>query len=209
MKFVYVVVLFLLGAGCSSSLAFDLDNIDLDQVQSVYLLIYDSKYKKQDAKKSRFVLDVYVDGKLSPESRVISHKVSPGKLVDNPEPGKEPELTPEGKFHPTRMFEEYTSKQFGGKILGIFETGKMPFSIFFHKGFAIHGSRSTVNGKPASKGCVRQKVKDSKKVYRLVEAAIENTGLASSVTIDIRHTESDYVAKYRVPKKSSSVGQHR
>ena len=90
--------------------------------------------------------------------------------------------------------------EFGSKVLGIFETGKMPHSIFFHRGFAIHGSKSTVNGKPASNGCVRIKPKNAKKVYQLVEAAIENSGQLNSVTIKIKHTESNYVKIYRKPK---------
>lgn len=182
-----------------------IDQVDLSTVQSVGLHIYDTNRDLQDASKSKFVVNVFVNG-LARENYVTSYKVSPGMLVDNPTPGKEPELTPEGWFHPTpgRLYEEYVSGQFGQRVLGIFETGKMPFSIFFHNGFAIHGSRATVDGRPASKGCVRMKVTQAEKVFRLVEAAVANTGGDyTSVKIKIEDTEADYVARFRREEKSS------
>ncbi len=125
--------------------------------------------------------------------------ISPGKLVDDPKPGHAPELTPEGIFHPTKLFKHYVSKQFGGRFLGIIETGAMPNSIFFHEGFALHGSYNTVNGQPASKGCIRMKVRDSENLFAWVTESIANKGI-NSVTIDIRHTEESYIATYRKQK---------
>ncbi|NQZ01154.1 MAG: L,D-transpeptidase [Bdellovibrionales bacterium] len=196
----FLSILFLFSTISFSGLAeasINMDTYDFDAVESVYLLIYDQRTNRQNAAQSKFVMTVYVNG-IQRENIVDTFRVSPGKLVDDPEPGKEPELTPEGIFHPQRLEKDWVSNQFGGKVLGIFETGKMPNSIFFHRGFAIHGSRSTVNGKPASKGCVRLRVGKSEMVFALVEAAIENTRRMTSITIDIRHTEEAYVRDFRI-----------
>lgn len=188
-----------------SASASKIDSIDLNAITSVGLHIYDSQRHLQDASKSKFIINIFVNG-LNEENYVTSYVVSPGVLTSNPLPGREPELTPEGWFHPTpgRLYKKYVSGQFGQKVLGIFETGNMPFSIFFHSGFAIHGSRATVDGTPASKGCVRMKVRQAEKVFRLVQAAIQNTGGDyTSVQIKIEDTEADYVARFRRKQKAS------
>ncbi len=192
----------LIGLSSGLALANPMDKINLSNVRNVTVLIYDANRDYQNADRSKFRLAVWVNG-VSKADYVTQFTASVGKLIDNPERGKEPELTPEGVFYPSpgRLYEEYTSNQFGGRFLGIFETGGMPFSIFFHNGFAIHGSRSTVNGKPASKGCVRLRVRNAERLFKVVKAAIRNTGSHRSVRIEIRDTESNYVAVYRGPEK--------
>jgi lipoprotein-anchoring transpeptidase ErfK/SrfK len=58
-----------------------------------------------------------------------------------------------------------------------YEMAPMPWSVFFHGGFAVHGT-SAVNrlGRPASHGCVRLAPKNAKLFYQLVRASgNENT----------------------------------
>src|SRR3974390_3322004 len=56
--------------------------------------------------------------------------------------------TPSGTFHPERMELTWFSKEY--------YNSPMPHSIFFHGGFAIHGSYEiNALGGPASHGCIR------------------------------------------------------
>lgn len=56
--------------------------------------------------------------------------------------------TPTGKFKPVRMHRDWYSRKY--------DNAPMPHSIFFYKGYAIHGTNQTGRlGRPASKGCVR------------------------------------------------------
>jgi hypothetical protein len=46
----------------------------------------------------------------------------------------------------------------------------MPYSVFFHRGIAVHGTHATGRlGRPASHGCVRLHTSNAKKFYNLVE----------------------------------------
>jgi hypothetical protein len=173
-------------------------NTPLSQIKSVDVQIHNRNVGRS-AKDAKFELNVFING-YKKENFAATFTVSPGALIDNPKKGKEPELTPEGTFHPTRLERDYVSKQFGGKILGIFETGAMPYTIFFYNGFAIHGSAATVDGKPASKGCVRLRKANAKKLFDWVTAAINNSGSNKSVKIHIYHTESEAVKNYRREK---------
>lgn len=45
----------------------------------------------------------------------------------------------------------------------------MPYSVFFHRGYAIHGTSAVGRlGRPASHGCVRLRTSNAKKFYNLV-----------------------------------------
>jgi lipoprotein-anchoring transpeptidase ErfK/SrfK len=56
--------------------------------------------------------------------------------------------TPTGSFRPTRLARYWRSTRYGG--------APMPYSIFFHKGYAIHGTTEIRDlGRPASHGCIR------------------------------------------------------
>nr|WP_321456771.1 L,D-transpeptidase [uncultured Cohaesibacter sp.] len=70
--------------------------------------------------------------------------------------------TPEGLYRPTRMYEEYRSKEYNN--------ASMPYSIFFYRGFAIHGTSAVKSlGKPASHGCIRLHPDNAKELFDLVE----------------------------------------
>ena len=46
----------------------------------------------------------------------------------------------------------------------------MPYSVFFHGGYAIHGTNAVSRlGSPASHGCVRLDTKNAAKFYSLVK----------------------------------------
>lgn len=50
-----------------------------------------------------------------------------------------------------------------------YNNSPMPYSVFFHGGYAIHGTRHTRHlGRPASHGCVRLRTSNAAKLYKLV-----------------------------------------
>ena len=71
--------------------------------------------------------------------------------------------TPEGLYRPTRMYETYRSKEYNN--------APMPYSIFFYRGFAIHGTSAVKSlGTPASHGCIRLHPDNAKELFELVDA---------------------------------------
>lgn len=66
----------------------------------------------------------------------------------------------------------------------------MPYAMHIQNtGFAIHGSLDTVNGKKASHGCLRLKVKDAAQLNAWVREARETSGYA---VITVMDTEKKY-----------------
>ncbi|MEM7618870.1 MAG: L,D-transpeptidase [Pseudomonadota bacterium] len=56
--------------------------------------------------------------------------------------------TPTGKYRPVRLHKQWYSRKYNN--------APMPYSIFFHGGYAIHGTDHIRNlGRPASHGCIR------------------------------------------------------
>jgi hypothetical protein len=72
-------------------------------------------------------------------------------------------VTPRGTFHPQSLqLMHYSSK---------YENSPMPHSIFFHGGYAIHGTYEAAHlGRPASHGCVRLSTGNAAALYALVKA---------------------------------------
>ncbi len=71
--------------------------------------------------------------------------------------------TPSGTFRPQRMARSYFSRKY--------YNSPMPYSIFFHGGFAIHGSYEIRHlGGPASHGCVRLHPSNAATLYALVQS---------------------------------------
>ena len=69
--------------------------------------------------------------------------------------------TPRGSFGVTRTAKVYYSKKY--------DNAPMPNSVFFHGGYAIHGTGYIKNlGRPASHGCVRLHPSNAAKLYSLV-----------------------------------------
>jgi hypothetical protein len=70
--------------------------------------------------------------------------------------------TPSGVYLPERLERSWFSKAY--------YNSPMPHAIFFHNGYAIHGSYDTSKlGGPASHGCVRLHPRDAALLYALVE----------------------------------------
>ncbi len=69
--------------------------------------------------------------------------------------------TPRGSWRPTRMHKMWYSRKY--------DMSPMPYSIFYHGGYAIHGTNAVKRlGRPASHGCVRLHTSNAKQLYSLV-----------------------------------------
>src|SRR5262245_35785560 len=77
--------------------------------------------------------------------------------------------TPTGTFKPKALVRYHRSTIYSGS--------PMPYSIFFLRGYAIHGSYETKYlGRPASHGCVRLHPSNAAALYGLVQrAGAQNT----------------------------------
>jgi L,D-transpeptidase catalytic domain len=92
--------------------------------------------------------------------------------------------TPNGTYHPQRLARTWFSKKY--------YNSPMPHSIFFHGGFAIHGSYEISRlGGPASHGCVRLHPSNAATLYALVqkEGAGNTTIVVTGSNASSRHTE--------------------
>lgn len=70
--------------------------------------------------------------------------------------------TPTGTFRPQSLARYHLSRKY--------HNSPMPYSIFFYKGYAIHGSYETrYLGRPASHGCVRLTPAHAAKLFALVQ----------------------------------------
>ena len=69
--------------------------------------------------------------------------------------------TPVGTFRPGRMHKRYFSKKYNG--------APMPYSVFFHGGYAIHGTDQIRRlGQPASHGCIRLHPGNARKLFSMI-----------------------------------------
>lgn len=70
---------------------------------------------------------------------------------------------PSGVFRPQRLERSWYSRKFG--------RAPMPHSIFFHKGYAIHGTTHVGRlGRRASHGCVRLHPSNAAALYSIVQS---------------------------------------
>mgnify|MGYP001601222347 FL=1 len=70
--------------------------------------------------------------------------------------------TPTGSYTPYWLDKNHRSR--------IYNNAPMPFSIFFLRGYAIHGTTEVkALGRPASHGCVRLLIENARTLYMLVE----------------------------------------
>ena len=81
--------------------------------------------------------------------------------------------TPRGKYEPYRMHTMWRSRKYNN--------APMPYSVFFHKGWAIHGTNAISRlGRPASHGCVRLHPKNAKILFNLIK---QSGGMKSASVI--------------------------
>jgi len=78
--------------------------------------------------------------------------------------GRKGYATPVGRYGVERMYRKYNSKKY--------DNAPMPYSIFFHGGFAIHGTTDIKRlGRIASHGCVRLHPDNARMLFELVKDA--------------------------------------
>ena len=71
-------------------------------------------------------------------------------------------ITPPGTYHPQRLAVRWYSKKY--------DNSPMPHSIFFHGGYAIHGTYEIRGlGRPVSHGCVRLDPANAATLFGLVQ----------------------------------------
>ncbi|MGH6665434.1 MAG: L,D-transpeptidase [Pseudolabrys sp.] len=83
--------------------------------------------------------------------------------------GRRGHATPAGKFRPTRLERHWYSHQYG--------MTPMPWAVFFHRGYAVHGTMEAYNlGHAASHGCVRLRPDNASILFSLVrQEGAQNT----------------------------------
>ncbi|MGA2129337.1 MAG: L,D-transpeptidase family protein [Xanthobacteraceae bacterium] len=104
-------------------------------------------------------LEVVVDKSTQQMQVVIDGTV---RHVWNVSTGRDRHTTPNGIYAPERMARNWRSSAY--------YRSPMPYSIFFHNGYAIHGSYAISQlGGPASHGCVRLHPFHAAMLFALVE----------------------------------------
>jgi L,D-transpeptidase catalytic domain len=77
-------------------------------------------------------------------------------------------LTPNGTYRPERLERKWFSRKY--------DMSPMPYSIFFHEGYAIHGSYEISHlGAPASHGCIRLHPEHAAILFALVKKDVGDT----------------------------------
>ena len=76
--------------------------------------------------------------------------------------------TPNGNYRPEWLARKWFSSKY--------DWSPMPYSIFFHGGYAIHGSYEISHlGRPASHGCIRLHPENAAVLFRLVQQNMNDT----------------------------------
>ena len=71
-------------------------------------------------------------------------------------------VTPPGQYTPYSLQKMHYSRKY--------QMAPMPHLIFFHEGYAIHGTGSVAQlGRPASHGCIRLAPANAAKLFRIVQ----------------------------------------
>jgi len=98
--------------------------------------------------------------------------------------------TPNGVYRPQRLERKWFSKEY--------YNSPMPHSIFFHGGYAIHGSYEISSlGGPASHGCIRLHPGDAAELYALVQR--EGMGDTTIVVSGASPARREFVRRSRSP----------
>jgi len=102
--------------------------------------------------------------------------------------------TPTGSFSVQRLDANHFSDEY--------EQAPMPYAIFFHEGFAIHGTYQGGLGRPVSHGCVRLAVPNARLLYSWVEQYGASIDISGSTSAD-DYFVSDTPAKGRSTSRSN------
>jgi hypothetical protein len=97
--------------------------------------------------------------------------------------------TPNGSYRPERLERQWYSRKY--------DWSPMPHSIFFHHGYAIHGSYEISRlGRPASHGCIRLHPRNAATLFDLVRRNSGNTRIV------VTGGGEELMAIKRVPKRA-------
>jgi hypothetical protein len=109
--------------------------------------------------------------------------------------------TPNGTYHPERLERVWFSKKY--------YNSPMPHSIFFSRGFAIHGSYEINHlGGPASHGCIRLHPSNAAKLFALVrEEGVGNTSIVVSGSNAPSHRDMQEVRARTTPRYALPPGE--
>ena len=114
--------------------------------------------------------------------------------------GRSGYLTPTGTYKPTFLHRMHYSRKY--------DNSPMPHSVFFYKGYAVHGTNYTKRlGRPASHGCIRLAKGDAKTFFELVkrygkaETEITLTGKAPGATRYAKKKKKKRVASRKSKRK--------
>jgi len=70
--------------------------------------------------------------------------------------------TPVGTYRPQRLARRWYSSKY--------DNSPMPYSVFFYKGYAIHGTNYVSRlGRPASHGCIRLHPQNAARLFSLIQ----------------------------------------
>jgi len=107
--------------------------------------------------------------------------------------------TPNGTYRPQYLARSHFSRKY--------YNAPMPHSVFFHKGWAIHGTTYISRlGGPASHGCVRLHPNNAKVLFALVQSSgVGNTEIVISGANPVR--KGPLIAKHTNPKKVATKKQ--
>lgn len=118
-------------------------------------------------------MEVYVDGNLTHTWPVST--------------GREDFATPTGTYTTQWLDKDHRSQKY--------DDAPMPYSVFFHGGYAVHGTTSIgMLGRRASHGCVRLSTPNARQFFELVK----QHGLAQSKVVveqGVRDKSKSYVAE--------------
>ena len=107
--------------------------------------------------------------------------------------------TPRGVYRPQRLHRHWASRKYN--------MAPMPYSIFFHGGYAIHGTTSVHRlGRTDSHGCIRLHPAHAAELFALVKARTASTRII--IEGEARHATPQVVAKAR-PRQPSAYRQAR
>jgi len=106
--------------------------------------------------------------------------------------------TPHGSYRPTSLQRMHYSRKY--------HMSPMPYSIFFHGGYAIHGTYSTAElGRPASHGCVRLSPANAAQLFSMVQ----REGARISISGTPPGGESHYAAHKTHKSHTHLASRHR
>ena len=122
-----------------------------------------NRLQANEARKARNIPSIAGDIHIKVNRLTQTMRVYKGKILIYSwrcSTGKRGYTTPAGHYKPYHAVKMHYSKKWNNS--------PMPYSVFYYKGFAIHGTNYISRlGSRASHGCIRLSSKNAKKIYNL------------------------------------------